>query len=205
MDFGHGFLPRIDKRNWTGVDRALGPPGRLPLGDGVELDWAIVDHAYARARPSMPEALVSHGVKTIVDSSAWRYREQPTFDVDAMATAPYAPASPLVERVDVRRFVEADLRSQCELGADAYLIPGFVPRDRNDDVSAMTLTAVETALAMSDLDPRPFIAFATTTSGGLRLPLHQLGGRGAVDGDPVPLDVAPESGAPTQFPGRFRG
>lgn len=160
MDFGHGFLPRIDKRNWTGVDRALGPPGRLPLGDGVELDWAIVDHAYARARPSMPEALASHGVKTIVDSSAWRYREQPTFDVDAMASAPYAPDSPLTHRDDIRQFVEADLRSQCELGADAYLIPGFVPRDRNDDVTTMTLTAVETALAMSDLDPRPFIAFA---------------------------------------------
>lgn len=159
MDFGDGFLPRIDKRNWTGVDRALGPPGRLPLGDGVELDWAIVDHAYARTRPSMPEALASHGVKTIVDSSAWRYREEATFDVGAMASAPYAPSSPLIERDDVRSFVEADLRSQCELGAGAYLIPGFIPRDRNDDVSAMTLTAVETALAMSDLEPRPFIAF----------------------------------------------
>ena len=160
MDFGHGFLPRIDKRNWTGVDRALGPPGRLPLGDGVELDWAIVDHAYAKAKPSMAAALASHGIKTIVDSSAWRYREQPTFDVDAMASAPYAPASPLIERDDIRQFVEADLRSQSELGADAYLIPGFVPRDRNDDVTTLTLTAVETALAMSDIDPRPLIAFA---------------------------------------------
>jgi hypothetical protein len=107
----------------------------------------------------MPEALASHGVKTIVDSAAWRYREQPTFDV-CNGDGPVRPASPLVERDDVRRFVEADLRSQCELGVDAYLISGFVPRDRNDDVSAMTLTAVETALAMSDLDPRPFIAFA---------------------------------------------
>ena len=33
LDFGHGFVPRIDKRNWTGVDSALGPPGRLPFDD----------------------------------------------------------------------------------------------------------------------------------------------------------------------------
>ena len=37
MDFGHGFVPRIDKRNWSGIDRALGPPGRLPLDDPLEL------------------------------------------------------------------------------------------------------------------------------------------------------------------------
>ncbi len=44
LNFGHGFVPRIDKRNWSGVDRALalgGPPGCLPLGDGVDLPWAI--------------------------------------------------------------------------------------------------------------------------------------------------------------------
>lgn len=24
LDLGHGFVPRIDKRNWTGVDSGLG-------------------------------------------------------------------------------------------------------------------------------------------------------------------------------------
>ncbi len=74
MEFGHGFLPRIDKRNWTGVDRTLGPPGRLPLGDGLELPWAITDHAYAHKLSSMVGALHDHDVKVICDSSAWRYR-----------------------------------------------------------------------------------------------------------------------------------
>jgi hypothetical protein len=26
MDFGHGFVPQIDKRNSSGIDRALGSP-----------------------------------------------------------------------------------------------------------------------------------------------------------------------------------
>ena len=79
VDFGHGFLPRIDKPNWAGVDRAPGPAGRLPLGDGLDLGWAIVDQAYARLRPSMPKDLRDHGVGLICDSSAWRYREVATF------------------------------------------------------------------------------------------------------------------------------
>ena len=37
LDFGHGFVPRIDKRNWTGADSALGPPGRLPFDDPLDL------------------------------------------------------------------------------------------------------------------------------------------------------------------------
>lgn len=160
MDFGHGFLPRIDKRNWTGVDRALGPAGRLPLGDGVDLPWAVVDHAYACARPSMREALTAHDVRLIVDASAWRYRETATFAVDSMTAAPYAPSEPIDGRGDaLRHLVESDLRSQCEMGAAAYLIPGFVPRNRDDSVDDLILDAIDIALGMSDLDPRPFIAF----------------------------------------------
>lgn len=158
--FGHGFVPRIDKRNWTGVDRALGPPGRLPLGDGVDLPWAIVDHAYAHVRPEMAQALRDHEVQVLYDSSAWRYREAATFSIESMTKAPYAPSHPIeVPGDQLRSFVEADLRSQAAMGASAYLIPGFVPRDKGDDVTALTLQAVDVALGMRDLEPHPLIAF----------------------------------------------
>lgn len=160
INFGHGFLPRIDKRNWPGVDRALGPPGRLPLGDGVDLPWAIIDHAYAHVRPEMVQGLRDHDVQLICDSSAWRYREPATFSVHSMTAAPYAPPRPVdVAGGDFQRLVEADLRAQSAVGADAYLIPGFVPRNRDDEVEAITLRAVEIALGMCDLDARPFFAF----------------------------------------------
>jgi len=176
MEFGHGFLPRIDKRNWTGVDRALGPPGRLPLGDGLELPWAIADHAYAHKLPSMVRALHDHDVKVICDSSAWRYREVPTFGIEAMTAPPYAPKEPIGQVDDAfRRFVEADLRAQGEIGADAYLIPGFVPRYRDDDIGDITLAAVDIALGMTDIDARPFIAFVGMHSERLDRGVELLG------------------------------
>ncbi|MGD9996594.1 MAG: hypothetical protein AB7L17_11825 [Ilumatobacteraceae bacterium] len=176
MEFGHGFLPRIDKRNWTGVDRTLGPPGRLPLGDGLDLPWAVADHAYAHKTPSIMRALHDHDVKVICDSSAWRYREAATFRVDAMAAAPYAPKEPvIVIDASFRAFVEANLRAQCELGADAYLVPGFVPRHRNDDVGALTLAAIDIALGMTDLDARPLVGFLGMHSERLEQGLELMG------------------------------
>jgi hypothetical protein len=160
MDSGHGFVPRLDKRNWAGVDRALGPPGRLPLDEPVDLPWVIVDLAIGMGKPSVVQALHAHGVKVHADSSAWRYREYATFSVDAMSRAPYAPSDPIGARgADLRSFVEEVLRAQCRIGVDAYFVPGFVPRSRSDDITALTVEAIGTALAMTDLDARPMMAF----------------------------------------------
>ncbi len=40
-----------------------------------------------------------------------------------------------------------------------YLLRGFVPRGRTDDVASLTMEAIDTALAMTDLEPRPMMAF----------------------------------------------
>ena len=158
MDFGHGFVPRLDKRNWAGVDRALGPPGRLPLDEPVDLPWVIVDLAWVMGKPSVVQALHAHGVKVIADSSAWRYREYATFSIDAMSRAPYAPSDPIgAPGAELRSFVEEVLRAQCRSGVDAYLVPGFVPR--TDDITPLTFEAIDTALAMTDLEPRPMVSF----------------------------------------------
>src|SRR5438046_2877427 len=160
MDFGHGFVPRLDKRNWAGVERALGPPGRLPLDEAVDLPWVIVDLAWVTGKPSVVEALHAHGVKVIADSSAWRYREYATFSIDAMSRAPYAPSDPIgAPGAELRSFVEEVLRAQCRTGVDAYLVPGFVPRGRTDDITSLTVEAISTALAMTDIEPRPMVAF----------------------------------------------
>jgi hypothetical protein len=111
-------------------------------------------------RPEIGQALRSHGIQVLYDSSAWRYRESATFSIEAMTKAPYAPAHPIEgPGSELRSFVEGDLRAQAAIGAAAYLIPGFVPRDRHDDVAALTLEAVDVAVGMHDLDPRPLVAF----------------------------------------------
>ncbi len=92
------------------------------------------------------------------------------------STAPYAPKEPIGQVDDAfRRFVEADLCAQCEIGADAYLIPGFVPRGRNDRVEDITLAAVDIALGMTDIDARPFIAFVDMHSERLDRGVELLG------------------------------
>jgi hypothetical protein len=176
MDFGHGFVPRIDKRNWSGIDRALGPPGRLPLDDPLELPWLIVDLAWALGKPSIIDALHAHGVRVIGDASAWRYREQATFTIETMATAPYAPTAPIdSDGAAIRSFVEHVLRAQAQIGADAYLLPGLVPRSRTDDTRAITLEAIDVAVAMTDLEPRPWIAYIGVHSEHLEAGVGLLG------------------------------
>src|SRR5258708_4050494 len=96
MDWGHGFIPRIDQRNWSGVDRALGPPGRLPLeGSPLAVPWVIVDLAWVRTKPSVLADLRGHGVRVLLDGHGWRYREFATFGVAKLTSQPYAPPAPL--------------------------------------------------------------------------------------------------------------
>ncbi len=160
LDFGHGFVPRIDKRNWTGVDSALGPPGRLPFDDPLDLPWAIVDLALAHHKPTVVTDLHARGVKVIADSSAWRYRETSTFAIAAMTNVPYAPVEPLgTTGSSIANFVEAELRFQEACQVDAYLIPGFVPRHKLDDITDLALTAIDAALRLTDLTPKPFVAY----------------------------------------------
>ncbi len=159
MDFGHGFVPRLDKRNWPGVDRALGPPGRLPLDEPLDLPWVIVDLAWVVGKPFGRPGLHAHGVKVIADASAWGYREYATFSI-APCRAP-----PTRRRIGSLTLVPSCGRSSrrcCVPSAervDAYLVPGFALRSRTDDVAALTVEAIGTAVVMTDLEPRPMVVF----------------------------------------------
>jgi hypothetical protein len=79
VDLGHGFLPRIDGRNYKAVERCLprGGPGLFHVD--VDLPWAILEGPWAVARgASTIEMCRDRGVSFLVDTQAWRYRDPRT-------------------------------------------------------------------------------------------------------------------------------
>lgn len=161
MDLGHGFLPRIDARNYKAVERCLPRDGPGLFNVGLDLPWAILDGPWALQHgASTIELCRDRGVSFLVDTQAWRYHDPRTFLVEKFATTPYAPAGPLAasDRSALNRLVEANLETQATLGASAYLLPGVIPANAHDDVHALTLTLLETAQAALP-DARPCVAF----------------------------------------------
>ncbi len=175
MDLGHGFLPRIDARNYKAVERCLprGGPGLFNVG--LDLPWAILEGPWALQHgASTIELCRDRGVSFLVDTQAWRYHDPRTFLMEKFATTPYASAGPLAasDRSALSRFVEANLRTQATLGASAYLLPGVIPANAHDDVRALTLTLLETAQAALP-DARPCVAFLGVHTASMEA-AHQL-------------------------------
>ena len=50
MDLGHGFLPRIDARNYKAVERCLPRDGPGLFNVGLDLPWAILEGPWALQR-----------------------------------------------------------------------------------------------------------------------------------------------------------
>lgn len=176
LDFGHGFVPRIDKRTgrvWTArsAHPAVCRSTIRSTCPGRSSTLPSPSH-----KPTVVTDLHAHGVKVIADPSAWRYRETSTFAIAAMTNVPYAPAEPLgAIGNSIADFVEAELRHQEASQVDAYLIPGFVPRHKLDDITDVTLTAVDAALRMRDLRPKPFVAYVGAHSEQADIAVRLLG------------------------------
>lgn len=128
LEFGHGFLPVIVPENYKAVDRCLGPTD-LFNPDPLTLPWAVVDGAWAEDSPDLLGALRRHGTKVIVDTAGWRYRYKATMTIAKLRDASWSPGDALsiVDEAAGRRLVEASLRAQAAVGADAYLVPGWMP------------------------------------------------------------------------------
>jgi hypothetical protein len=175
MDFGHGFLPRIDARNYKAVERCLPRDGPGLFSVGLDLPWAILEGPWAlqHGAPTV-ELCRDRGVSFLVDTQAWRYHDPRTFLVEKFTTTPYAPAGPLAasDRSALNRFVGADLQAQATLGASAYLLPGVIPTKPRDDVRALALTLLETAQAALP-DARPCVAFLGVHTASVEA-AHQL-------------------------------
>lgn len=169
MNWGHGFLPRIHAGNYRAVDRSLEPP--TLDGSNLELPWAIVEAPWAAKTPPLLAHLREYGTQVLVDTQAWRYREAETFSVEkfrSMPTAPEGPIDGLTEQ-KFQDFVRRDLELQESVGADAYMVPGFIPRGRGDDTLKLISTAVQTSLDFvgNGVKPKPLIGFVGVHTGDL--------------------------------------
>lgn len=159
MDFGHGFVPRIDVSNYKALDRVLGP---RQLFDPVELDlsWVILDGAWVHGQTELLERLHGAGVPYLVDTSAWRFQSDAAFDVRKLASMGHSPdqAWSGTELREFRRFVANDLQYQASLGVSAYLVPGLIPRSKEEDLSEHDQDIAEIVKRVALDAPRPAIA-----------------------------------------------
>ena len=171
LEFGHGFIPRIGKDNYKAVDRCIGPAD-LFTELTLDLPWAIVDGAWAESKPELIDTLKINGTKLLIDTFGWRYRYEATGEVDKLTQASWAPSGP-VSITDIRQcreMVEASLRAQSYLGAEAYLLPGWMPESDTEDLRSAYEVAFKVAAEAGDIPARQFVAFV----GGHTKGLHQL-------------------------------
>ncbi|MYG94717.1 MAG: hypothetical protein F4138_07015 [Acidimicrobiia bacterium] len=161
LEFGRGFIPRIGKDNYKAVDRCVGP-ANLFSDVALEVPWAIVDGAWAEGKPELLDTLKVNGTKLIVDTDGWRYRYETTGEIVKLCRASWAPSGPvnIVDKFQCRELIEKSLRAQSELGAEAYLIPGWMPEDGSEDLRPAYDLAFQVAAEADDI---PAIDFSAAT------------------------------------------
>lgn len=158
LKFGHGFLPRIGQENYKAVDRCLGPAD-LFNPDPLTLPWAVVDGAWAEDSPDLLGALRRHGTKIIVDTAGWRFRYKATMSIAKLRDATWSPGDALsiADEAGARRLVEASLRAQAAVGADAYLVPGWMPETPTEDLCGPYEWILDKAASFNDVPAKPLI------------------------------------------------
>jgi hypothetical protein len=162
MELGHGFLPRVDARNFKAVERCLSRDGPSLFHEALDLPWVILEGPWSLQRGSATiEFCRNRSVQFLVDAQTWRYRDARTFSVEKFACVPYAPPAPLgsCNSTVLRSFVESCLEMQYSLGATAYLLPGVVPGSAADDTHGEALAILEIAESTLSANPLPCIAF----------------------------------------------
>ena len=133
-----GFIPRIGEENYKAVDRCVGPAD-LFSGNSLELPWAIVDAAWAVPKPALSATIRGHGTHLLFDTSGWRYRYPAGAEVAKLRSTSWAPTSPIQpgDHGGLRTFVEASIRAQAALQADAKFVPGLLPEHKDEDLRAV--------------------------------------------------------------------
>jgi len=167
LEFGHGFLPRIGTDNYKAVDRCLG--ASQLWAESIDLPWAVVDATWAERRPDVLQALRSHGTSLIADTFAWRLRFDAAFQVRRLARASWTPATPVdvSSTAEVEALVRGSLRAQARIGVDAYLVPGFVPVDGNEDLRPTYETILRTVAEFTEVEAKPYVLYLGGHTKGL--------------------------------------
>jgi len=153
MELGHGFLLRIDAQNYKAVERCLASGSDNLFQAGLDLPWAIAEGPWAEVNgQSLLSSCRERGTKVLIDTEAWRYREPATFSVPKLIDVSHAPRSPLDELTpQFHAFVAQNPNAQRVLGADAYVIPGVVPRGPHDEINDL----IEHAVGIAEESDRP--------------------------------------------------
>jgi hypothetical protein len=170
MDLGHGFIPRVDARNYKAVERCLTRDGPGLFHEALDVPWAVLEGPWALQHGAATlELCRDRGVSVLVDTQAWRYRDARTLLVDKFTAPPYAPTSPLSlsAPADMRSFVRADLETHASLDAAAFLVPGAIPQSAHDDIADMTLALIDAARPTALAEPRPCVAFVGAHSSSM--------------------------------------
>lgn len=59
MDLGHGFIPRIDARNYKAVERCLTRDGPGLFHEALNLPWAVLEGTWAPSAAIRPPSTVN--------------------------------------------------------------------------------------------------------------------------------------------------
>ena len=159
--WGHGFLPRVTLRNRRGVLQALGPP-TLDDPTPLSLPWAVLDAPSGLSDPTLPASLDTEGVRFLVDTGAWRFAYPATFQSPKWSSLPYAPSQPFEASTEwLTSYIGRDLMSQRELGAAAYLVPGWFPDVKQRDLGDVVERVFDIVerLVRPESPQRPLVAF----------------------------------------------
>lgn len=129
--WGNGYVPRVAARSFGGVELALTPDlfGGMPSRPR----WAVVDAPTAETNEHLVSFLRDSGVGVLIDTQAWRYADQRTWESTRWADTPYAPNGPFTMAPDwVTDYVAGDLEAQKRLGATAVILPNWFSALRHD-------------------------------------------------------------------------
>lgn len=168
LELGHGFIPRIGEANYRAVDRCVGPMD-LFNPDPLDLPWGVVDGAWAERRPELLDTLRRHGTRLLIDTYGWRYRYDATFRVAKLQATSWCPKT-VVSVTDEpvgRSLVEASIRGQAALDADAYLVPGWMPDNHTEALRSSYEVIFKTISEFAEVRARPFVLFVGGHTKGL--------------------------------------
>jgi len=118
MELGHGFVPRIDARNYKAVERCLSSGAANLFQPGLDLPWVIAEGPWAEVHgQSLLGTCRERDTKVLIDTQAWRYREPATFSVPKLMEVSHAPSAPLNELTadQFKSFVGRNLDAQAAL------------------------------------------------------------------------------------------
>ncbi len=166
------YLPRLTENDTKPVERALA--GATLFDDGVQLDGAVVEAAYAVREPEVLDHLREQRIPVLIDPQSLRLTTPGYVNNRRLGALPYLPASPMTPAstaTDREHFIAEALRFQQKAGASWYLTPSVPLRDEEGwSELHHDLTARTAAANGREVDSRELVALVAPGTAALRNP-----------------------------------